>query len=206
MPPSYDEIEHLYSVLDQRNETIAQLEKRFDEVLRAADFENENVFMENTKLKLENEVLRGETEETKSRLQKASIELLGLKGEVENQKTISNRLEKKLEDSTFEVEQLKATYKAGVGDQFWLEKEALKLRDMVAEFKKNEERLVHEVESVSREICSLEKTHKVKLEEMKHLQLAMEEQLQLCQQYETENKLLLQRCKVLEERETEFDK
>ena len=194
---SDSEIDRLYYVLDERNDTIDQLQRKIDLLLEGEVGEQQEslhlVLVENHELKSLNERLQDEAESTGKSLQEALRELRILQQELQTQKEISDDMNRRLLQKDEEI----VTIKSRVDNQYFLEKEALQLREMVNEFERNEIDLVSEIEHVSSKRREVELIHAANLQELEKLQISAEEQSLLREQYESENKLLLGKCKTL---------
>lgn len=194
---SVSEIDRLYYVLDERNDTIDQLQRKIDLLLEGEVGEQQEslhlVLVENHELKTLNERLQDEAESTGKSLQEALRELRILQQELQTQKEISDDINRRLLQKDEEI----VTIKSRVDNQYFLEKEALQLREMVNEYERNEIDLVSEIEHVSSKRREVELIHAANLQELEKLQISVEEQSLLREQYESENKLLLGKCKTL---------
>lgn len=198
---SDSEIDRLYHVLDERNDTIDQLQRKIDLLLEGEVGEQQEslhlVLVENHELKALNEQLQDKAESTGKSLQEALSELRILQQELQTQKEISDGMNRRLLQKDEEI----ATIKSRVDNQYFLEKESLQLREMVNEFERNEIDLVTEIEHVSSKRREVELIHAANLQELEKLQNSVEEENLLREQYESENKLLLGKCQTLQERQ-----
>ena len=194
---SVSEIDRLYYVLDERNDTIDQLQRKIDLLLEGEVGEQQEslhlVLVENHELKTLNERFQDEADSTGKSLQEALRELRILQQELQTQKEISDDINRRLLQKDEEI----VTIKSRVDNQYFLEKEALQLREMVNEYERNEIDLVSEIEHVSSKRREVELIHAANLQELEKLQISVEEQSLLREQYESENKLLLGKCKTL---------
>ena len=197
---SDSEIDRLYHVLDERNDTIDQLQRKIDLLLEGEVGEQQEslhlVLAENHELQALNECLQDKVESTGKSLQEALSELRILQQELQTQKEISDDVNRRLLQKDEEI----ATIKSRGDNQYFLEKEALQLREMINEFERNEIDLVSEIEHVSSKRREMELIHAANLQELEKLQISVEEHSLLREQYESENKLLLGKCKTLQEK------
>jgi len=210
MPPSpsaaEEEIEHLYNALDNRNETIVELERRLEEVLAAGDSTDGSrtyqLLAENKQLR--NEVTMLQQEINKNSFMRDNVEddLFHMKDAAERQRKLNQSLRKQLVDRNEEIGRLKDSNRSGTGEQYWLEKENVRLREMVQELEGNEKDLIHEVETLANDRYALEVAHRSKICSIESLEISLEDKGNQCIQYESEIQLLLGKCKVLEEKET----
>ena len=207
-PPSAagDEIEHLYNALDNRNETIVELERRLEEVLAAGDsMDGSRTYQ----LLAENKQLRNEVSMLQQDINKKSFmrdnvedDLFHMKDAAERQRKLHQSLRKQIGDKDEEISRLNDANRSGTGEQYWLENENLRLREMVQEFEGNEGDLIREVETLANDRYALEVSQKSKICSIETLELLLEEKGNQCIQYESEIKLMLGKCKALEEKET----
>ena len=207
-PPSSaeQEIENLYDVLDVRNDMIVDLERRLKDVLAAEDSTDEdrthNFLSEIKELKSIISMLRQEANEKAVYRDNAEDDMNQMKDTVDSQRKLNQVVRTKIIEKDAEIRRLKDTNQSDTGEQYWLETENLRLREMVQELEGNEDAMIREIETLSNERYSLEINHKSKLCDVESLEVSLQEKGSQCVQYESEIKLLLGKCKALEEKQS----
>lgn len=78
------------------------------------------------------------------------------------------------------------------------------MRELIQELERNEGDLISEVELLADEKCSFELKHQAKIREVEEINLLFDEKSNQCQNFKSENSLLVEKIKLFEAKEKDW--
>lgn len=206
-----NEIQNLYHALEVRDQAIAELKGQLELALRTSDHDH---FMEQIDtLRQENLSYRDMIASLQTQLKDSSHLDRNIRTEInylrENSKSQDQLVQSQLnslQERETELERMKDDHRRLVGEQYSLEIENQRLRDIVLELEKNEEELVREIEHLTNQNTIID-TYRQEVESEKDRVHALFEDANIkCLNYHRENNLLLEKLKSVQKKASETDK
>jgi chromosome segregation ATPase len=206
-----NEIQNLYHALEVRDQAIAELKGQLELALRTSDHDH---FMEQIEtLRQENLSYRDMIASLQTQLKDSSYLDRNVRTEInylrENSKSQDQLVQSQLnslQKREEELERMKDDHRRLVGEQYSLEIENQRLRDIVLELEKNEEELVREIEHLTNQNIVIDTYRREVEAEKDRFHTLFEDANIKCLNYHRENNLLLEKLKSVQKKASETDK
>lgn len=203
-----NEIQNLYNALEMRDQDIAELKGQLESALRASH--NDHFIEQIEILRHENMSYREIIVSLQTQLKDSSNLDRNVQKEInylrENSKSQDQLLQSQLnalQEKDSELDLMKEDHRRLIGEQYSLEMENQRLRDVILEMEKNETEFVREVEHLSNQNIIID-THWREIEdERDRIQTLFEHANIKCLNYHRENNLLLEKLRCVQNKASE---
>jgi len=203
-----NEIQNLYNALEMRDQDIAELKGQLESALRASHHDH---FVEQIEtLRHENMSYREIIVSLQTQLKDSSNLDRNVQTEInylrENSKSQDQLLQSQLnalQEKDSELDLMKDDNRRLIGEQYSLEMENQRLRDLILEREKNEAELVRDVEHLTNQNIIIDTHWREVEDERDRLQTLFEQANIKCLNYHRENNLLLEKLKSVQTKASE---